>query len=196
MLSPQTRAEMHRPQYVSDDWSIGQCLGWRAARVRERVFINHGGGIHGFASSICFNVPAKTGAIVLANTWPVTWPYELSLELADIVIEQAGPAVEAKAEEQAGPADPVLAVYAGRYFAEPGVYVRVEPHGATLRLMQPVGGEYALHAPATLTPVEGDEGAFRVLQGRSAGELAVFGRDESGKVVSFRISGFLYRRVE
>jgi CubicO group peptidase (beta-lactamase class C family) len=199
VLAAQTRAEMHRPQYISPDWSSGQCLGWRCARVRERVFINHGGGIHGFASSICFNVPAKTGAIVLANTWPVTWPYELSLELADFVIEQAGPVEASPAKAAATAAAPTaagdLSQYAGRYFAEPGVYVRVEASGSALRLMQPVPGEYALHAPATLTPSE-EQDAFRVVDGRGAGELAVFGRDGGGKVTSFRLGGFLYRRVK
>lgn len=195
VLSPQTRAEMHRPIYVAPDWSSGQCLGWRAPRRGERVYINHGGGIHGFASNIGFNVPAKTGVIVLANTWPALWPYELVYEIADMVIDALGPV-----ETPVAPGPAVAAAgrplneYEGRFFAEPGVYVTVKSEAGRILLTRPEAGDYTLHAPATLAQTPAED-SFTVIDGRGAGETAVFGRDESGGVATFRLGGFKYRRV-
>ena len=81
-------AEMHRPQYVEPDWSLGSCLGWRANRSGTRIWHGHGGGLPGFRSQILFNVPERVGAIVLIDAWdrptgspltsprrqPTSWP--------------------------------------------------------------------------------------------------------------------------
>ena len=70
VLDGRSLAEMHRPQYMEDDWSAGQCLGWRALRVGNRVYHSHGGGIHGFGTQVLFNLPAKVGVILFINMWP------------------------------------------------------------------------------------------------------------------------------
>ena len=70
VLGIQSLDEMHRPVYISADWSWGQALGWRAHRRGERVYMEHGGGIHGYSSQVVFNKPARMGAITLANVWP------------------------------------------------------------------------------------------------------------------------------
>ena len=196
ILSPQSLAEMHRPVYVEADWSSGQCLGWRAVRRGERVYINHGGGVHGFASNICFNVPAKTGAIVLANTWPALWPYELAYEIAEIAIDTLDPF---ESEPVTPPKPNVgdatsLDEYTGRYFAVPGVYVTVVKSDGALKLTRPEAGDYTLHAPADLGDLVSED-AFRVVNGRGAGEVAEFGRDDSGSVTTFRLGGFKYFRA-
>jgi len=48
--------------------------------------------------------------------------------------------------------------------------------------------------PADLGP-SGDEDAFSVLNGRGAGETAVFARDDSGAVTGFTLGGFRYRKI-
>ena len=70
VLSPETVLEIQRPQYVEPDWSAGQCIGWRATRIGDRVHHNHGGGIHGFATQVWFNAPGRTGVVLLINMWP------------------------------------------------------------------------------------------------------------------------------
>ncbi|MEE8046744.1 MAG: hypothetical protein V3T49_07890, partial [Dehalococcoidia bacterium] len=60
------------------------------------------------------------------------------------------------------------------------------------------GGDYTLHGPAGLKndPAVADENAFRVVGGRGAGELAEFSMRNDGKAGSFRLGGFLYKRVD
>jgi hypothetical protein len=38
--------------------------------------------------------------------------------------------------------------------------------------------------------------AFRIAGGRGAGELAEFALDNDGRPCSFRLGGFLYRRID
>ena len=63
----QSLTEMRRPVYIADDWSSGQGLGWRAVRKGDHVFWNHGGAVHGFSTSVFFNVPTKTGVILVGE---------------------------------------------------------------------------------------------------------------------------------
>ena len=61
VLKAETVVEIQQPQYVEPDWSAGQCLGWRATRIGDHVYHNHGGGIHGFGTQVWFNVPSQDG---------------------------------------------------------------------------------------------------------------------------------------
>lgn len=193
VLSSQTLAEMHQPVYIENDWAYGQCLSWRAIRCGERVFVNHGGGVHGFASNICFNIPSKTGVIVLANTWPAIWPYELAYEIGDMVIDALGP-VDPQTNNSEHLTDDSFAELEGRYFAEPGVYVTVNSVSGGISLTRPESGDYTLHAPAFLESATAPD-TFRVSNGRGAGETAEFSRDDKGVVTSFRLGGFKYNRA-
>lgn len=200
VLDAATLAEMHRPVYVSDDWTTGQAIGWRMNRRGGLVMHEHGGGIQGFASSMVFNIRAQTGVIVLANIWPAPTPYVLAEDLAELVIRELGPVeerVESVLEEVSQDrAEP----YVGRYRAEPGVYVDVvhDDAGPGFGLGAPTQGDYTLHGPAALRvdPAVGDQHAFRVEGGRGAGELAEFSLSETGTAKSFRLGGFVYRRVD
>jgi hypothetical protein len=128
--------------------------------------------------------------------WPVTWPYELSVEIADLVIDQAGPMIdETSVKRRRRLSSPDLESNAGTYFAEPGVLTHVVVEDDALRLVRPSPRAYALHAPATLARTETPD-EFRVLDGRGAGELARFGRDEKGGVISFTLGGFIYQRTD
>ncbi len=118
------------PRYIEADWTSGQCLGWQVNRDSDHVFHGHGGGIHGFASQISFNLPAKTGVIVLANAWPIITVQPLAQELIQIAVggESAIPSARptAIAPPPESPEEPMttpaeMEPYLGSYFAEPGM---------------------------------------------------------------------------
>jgi D-alanyl-D-alanine carboxypeptidase len=189
VLSPASRKEMHRPNYVGDDWSWGQGLGWRAIRLGERVYLNHGGALHGFSTNVIFNVPERTGVITLVNMWPTGLPSDLALRIAEIVIDgnpsQSGAAISVSNVDPPAPTD-----FDGKYFAEPGLPITINGDGCGgLAFAKPAFREPTLHAPARLEPA-GEPDAFRIVNGRGAGEIAVFTRSEVGAV-----TGFTYRRI-
>ncbi len=207
-LDPRTLAEMHRPVYIAPDWSWGQALGWRVSRIGDRVYHNHGGGIHGFASHVMFNRPAKLGVIALANMWPVTAAAEIATEVMQTVMDElpqsrsvAAPG-QGRPTETAGEGDKArvrlspaqLSEFVGHYWAEPGVPVRLLIKDDVLAMDHPREGEYTLHAPAALDATDTTD-VFRVRHGRAVGEQAVFRRSPQGTVEGFLLGGFFYRRT-
>lgn len=198
VLSASTLAEMHRPVYLASDWSNGQALSWRVSRRDDLVTHNHGGGIQGFASNVVFSVKDQTGVIVLANIWPASTPYVLAEDIAELVIRELGPVEEEIKSNLVRVSEQDAAPYVGRYWAEPGVYLDVVFGEAGLSLGVPSDGDYTLHGPGGLRsdPVIGDDSSFRVVGGRGAGELTEFSLRDDGKAESFRLGGFLYKRVD
>ena len=193
VLDQRSLAEMHRPVYVGPDWSWGQCLGWRATRIGDRVYLNHGGGVHGFGSQVMFNVPSKTGVIVLANLWPTRAAGEIATAVIEAVLD-ARPAPSTPQPTPSGQPSPELTPYAGSYNAEPGIPVDVEADGELLRLVNPDPNAYTLHAPAELHATD-EKDVFRVRGGRGAGERAVFRRDAAGRIEGYLLGGFFFRRT-
>jgi CubicO group peptidase (beta-lactamase class C family) len=188
--------EMHRPVYIEPDWSAGQALAWRVVRLGDRIFHNHGGGIHGFGSNVAFNKPAKTGVIVLANVWPTSAAAQIALDVLKLVLDaDAEAAKNAPKPEPAAPekAPAFLAAYMGRYRAEPGILALIEFRGGALRFADPAPGSYTLHSPASLDPT-GKADVLLVRGGRAAGEKAVFKRDLKGDVVSYELGGFVFKK--
>ncbi len=198
VLSSESLAEMHRPVYMSSDWSNGQALSWRMNRRDDLVMHNHGGGIQGYASNFVFSVEAQTGVIVLANIWPAPTPYVLAEDIAELVIRELGPVPEPNETNLVTVAEQDASAYLGRYRAEPGAYVDVIFGDNGFGLGAPRKGDYTLHGPAGLAsdPAVTDSNAFRTVGGRGAGELAEFSMNEQGKAEWFRLGGFLYKRVD
>ncbi len=198
VLSSSTLAEMHRPVYMSNDWSNGQALSWRMNRRDDLVLHSHGGGIQGYASNMVFSVLAQTGVVVLANIWPAPTPYALAEDIAELVIRELGPIVELNETNLVTVSEEDSAAFVGRYWAEPGAYVDVVYNENGFSLGSPRDGDYTLHGPAGLAsdPSVADANSFRTVGGRGAGELAEFSTTESGKAESFRLGGFLYKRVD
>jgi len=198
VLSAETLAEMHRPVYMSSDWTSGQALSWRMTRRDDLVLHGHGGGIQGYASNMVFSVKAQTGVIVLANIWPAPTPYDLAEDIAELVIRELGPVAEQNVTNLAAVSEQNAAPFTGRYWAEPGVYVDVVYDENGFALGAPRQGDYTLHGPAELAsdPSISIVNSFRTVGGRSAGELAEFTLNSNGKADSFRLGGFLYKRVD
>jgi CubicO group peptidase (beta-lactamase class C family) len=198
ILASSTLAEMHRPVYMANDWTNGQALSWRMNRRDDLVLHSHGGGIQGFASNVVFSVKDQTGVVVLANIWPAPTPYVLAEDIAELVIRELGGVAEVETSDLVEVPEGVSSIYVGRYWAEPGAYVDVVYDADGFGLGAPREGGYTLHGPAGLAtdPTVSDAHAFRVVGGRGAGELAEFSAPLSSSSASFRLGGFLYRRVD
>ncbi len=198
VLASSTLAEMHRPMYVSSDWLSGQALSWRMNRRDDLVLHNHGGGIQGYASNMVFSIKAQTGVVVLANIWPAPTPYVLAEDIAELVIRELGPIPESVGTDLTEVSEQFAAHFIGRYWAEPGVYVDVVYGEDGFGLALPREGDYTLHGPAGLATDRSvaDSKSFRAVGGRGGGELAEFSTDSEGKAESFRLGGFLYKRVD
>ncbi|MCZ6538477.1 MAG: serine hydrolase, partial [Chloroflexi bacterium] len=200
VLDAATLAEMHRPAYISDDWTSGQAIGWRINRRVGLTLHEHGGGIQGFSSSMVFSIRAQTGVIVLANLWPSPTPYAVAEDIAELVIRELGPVEEQVETDLANVSKNQASPYLGLYWAEPGVHLEIV-HGAAesgFGLGAPGQGDYTLHGPADLKidRAVADPNAFRVDGGRGAGELAEFALGIDGRAESFRLGGFLYKRID
>ncbi|MBT5830121.1 MAG: beta-lactamase family protein [Candidatus Latescibacteria bacterium] len=191
VLSGKSLCEMHRPQYMTEDWSSGQCLGWRATRIGDHVYYNHGGGIHGFATQVWFNVVYKIGVIQFINMWPPPGGQELVQEVLELLL------VDSENQEKQPPPTPQPSPekyidLLGLYCAEPGIWVSVEWRAGKLQLVVPDGKAYSLHAPADLLPlIESD--TFRVVGGRGAGEKVVFERN-GGHVTHYALGAFVFKK--
>ena len=198
VLNGRTLAEMHQPQYVSPDWVSGQALVWRVERIDGRVYHGHGGAIHGFGSDICFNIPSRTGVVLLANAWPTSQVYEMSTEVMELLLTGDLPSTFT----YMGLADPGVDVppiettpkhlepYTGLFVAAPGIPTYVEFRGGDLWMTAPDGG-FALHAPALLARTDEPNSFIHRGGGYGLGERAVFGTNGE----SFTLGGWLYKRV-
>ena len=184
---------MLHPAYLDRDWTIGQCVGWRATRSGDRVYHGHGGGIHGFGTQTMFHAPFQTGVIVLTNLWPNPISVSLAQTLLDAVIEDwdemptVSPTVEhdIPASVHGSP----LREFEGVYFTEPGFWMRIiAVSDDELRFSGHEASPYLLHAPASAKM--SDDRSFKVIGNRGAGETFAIRDGE------FRLGGFRYQRVE
>ncbi len=193
LFGDRTRREMLHPAYLDSDWTLGQCVGWRATRSGDRVYHGHGGGIHGFGTQTMFHAPYQTGVIVLTNLWPNAISVSLAQTLLDAVIDDWDemPAVSppVQHEEPGSNEGSVLRKHEGVYFTEPGFWMRVTAiSDEELRFSGQEASPYLLHAPASAK--SNSDGTFKVLNGRGAGEMISI---EDGE---FRLGGFKYRLIE
>ena len=198
VLAATTLAEMHRPIYLGDGWNSGQAIAWMLLRRGDLVLHGHGGGIQGFSSNMTFDIKSQTGVIMLANIWPAPTPYNLPAAVTELVIEELGPVAEQIVSDLSDVSREQASPYLGRYWAEPGAYVDVVFGETGFGLGAPGEDDYSLHGPADLKidPSVGVQRAFRIAGGRGAGELAEFALDNDGRPCSFRLGGFLYRRID
>ena len=192
VLSGRSLIEMHRPQYMAPDWSSGQCLGWRATRVGNHVYHNHGGGIHGFATQVWFHVPSQVGVIQFINMWPPPGGQSLVQDVLEILLNGSAN-VSPVSDAKPLPVPQKYADLLGLYGAEPGIWVSVVWRDGKLQLMVPKGQAYSLHASAVLLPALGEE-IFRVVGGRGSGEQVVFERKD-GCVTHYELGAFVFKKL-
>ena len=193
LFSDRSRREMLHPAYLDSDWTIGQCVGWRAIRSGDRVYHGHGGGIHGFGTQTMFHAPFQTGVIVLTNLWPNPVSVSLAQNLLDAVIddwdEMPPVSTETKHEIPESDASSKLREFEGVYFTEPGFWTRLTAvSDDELHMGGHEASAYLLHAPATAKLVS--DSAFKVVGNRGAGETFSIQDGE------FRLGGFRYTLVD
>lgn len=194
VLSRRTVAEMQQPQFLDPTWSDARCLGWSALRRGERIYHGHGGSIHGFITQVLFSVAARAGVVVLTNEGGHSAAQPLAVDLLDAVIDQWPVPADAPAPARPIPTPEAWRPLLGRYRYWRGGLVQVECRAGVLRLAPPPGVAQTLHAPAALTSTA-DPHAFRVAEGRGAGEVATFESAPNGSITGFELAGFRYRRL-
>jgi CubicO group peptidase (beta-lactamase class C family) len=188
VLSAATRREMHKPRYLSDEeWSTAWGVSWYSVRKDDVTWVQHSGGLPGFASNACFDRVTRVGAIVLVNGGADASGLAMALAAqARELAEAAPPKLSAPAPT---PAElrPLLGLYAP---PDMSFLIRVEWRDGKLAVVEGDG-------PRGAVPLEpGSEAdSFVMTPGfRQSGELLVFRRRPDGTVTSMRIgSGTLVR---
>jgi CubicO group peptidase (beta-lactamase class C family) len=188
VLSHATRREMRTPRYLGDEaWTSAFGLGWYGVRKDDVVWVQHGGSLLGFRSSVCFDPGERVGAVVLINGMGIPGAIAMSLgATARTALLEAEPVIAPPARMPLAYAD-LLGVYAqAEIFAE---LVRVEWRDGALALVQP-------DAPAIELLPTADPDEFSVEPGnRASGEPARFQRADDGRVRRLWIGGGSYARL-
>lgn len=184
--------EMIRPAYVDDDWKLGQCIGWRATRSRDSVYLGHGGGIHGFSSATIWNRSSGVGVILLASMWPESTCGTIARKLLEMTLNPSGAQSHNDLPpdtEVSGSTDSPLSRHNGDYFAEPGLtrtVVAISQEDLHLGFEDSaISGRIPTIATSTYN------GNFTVRSGRAAGETVAFRQDGA-----FRMSNFTFEPME
>lgn len=191
VLSPDTLAEMQRPQILEADWKQGYGLPWRSSRSGDRVYVNHGGALPGHRSGLYFDPVRGFGFIFLSNLGWQNGPEDVSVPAMDAVAT-----VLDGATRPANTFKPVPRTFArllGSYASRNVLFTEVEWRADSLRLVCPPGVR-SLHAPARLEPTSKPL-EFLVVGGRGAGEIGRF-RLAGRKVIAFSLGGVIYERLE
>ena len=188
VLGHATRREMRTPRYLADDaWTSAFGLGWYGVRKDDVVWVQHGGSLLGFRSSVCFDPKERVGAVVLINGMGVPGAIAMTLgALARAAVLEAEPVVAPPPPMPLAYAD-LLGIYAqAEVFAE---MVRIEWRDGVLALVDP-------DSPTIELRPTGDPDVFDVQPGnRASGEGARFERAEDGRVRRFWIGGGSYARL-
>jgi CubicO group peptidase (beta-lactamase class C family) len=183
VLSAATRREMHKPRYLSDEeWSSAWGVSWYSVRKNEVTWVQHSGGVPGFAANACFDRTTRVGAIVLVNG--VADASGLAMALGAQARELAEAASPRLTAPSPMPADwqPLLGLYAP---ADMSFLLRIEWRDGKLSAVEGSG-------PGEIMPLEPDSqaGSFVVAPGfRQSGEPLVFQRRLDGTVTSILMGG-------
>jgi CubicO group peptidase (beta-lactamase class C family) len=187
VLGGKSLREMHRPQWLLDDWQTAWGLGMRVRRVDGRVRVGHPGNTPGFAALMEFIPALKLGVAVLTNADdgnPASYcDYALQL-LTPIVAKAMASAAPALAEDAER--------YCGHYRSE---------NGSATMLVAVLDGQLTLVAPGAPNPyaarvilertpeshtfIVRSSGAFATLP---FGERLTFGTSAGGEVTGYEVA--------
>jgi CubicO group peptidase (beta-lactamase class C family) len=112
ILSTGSLREMHRVRVVENNWTSGNAIGFAVNRIRDQVYIGHGGGYPGYTTQTLIQPDTKVGVIVLTNTNDSN-PFDIALQLMTTVGAAVGKA--AASEPKVVAWDPSWARFAGLY---------------------------------------------------------------------------------
>lgn len=68
ILSTGSLREMHRVRVLENDWSHGYAIGFAVNRVKDKVYVGHGGGYPGYTTYTMIQLDSKVAVIALTNT--------------------------------------------------------------------------------------------------------------------------------
>ena len=84
ILSTGGLREMHRVRMLENDWTHGNAIGFSVTRVKDKVYIGHGGGYPGYTTHTLIQLDDKVGVIALTNGAD-SIPAEIAQHLMQIV---------------------------------------------------------------------------------------------------------------
>jgi CubicO group peptidase (beta-lactamase class C family) len=188
VLKGSTLKEMHRVQWVMDDWKSGRGLGFAIVHREDGDLVGHGGWVAGYQTAVYFRPKDKIAVIALTNA-DDGLPYPGAPEsVVDRAFKWVGPAIHKVAtptrEEKARPE---WDKYVGKY-RSPWADSQVLIMNGKLVLINPTEHD-PTGALATLVPLA--EHTFRIDDGSPSGphgEKLVFELGKDGKVTRIKIA--------
>jgi CubicO group peptidase (beta-lactamase class C family) len=190
ILKGSTVREMHRVQWLNDDWNSGCGLGWGVARVDQQTRIGHGGYVPGYKTLIAAAPAEKFGVIVLINAGDGS-PREIANQVWKLVLPAVKKATEI--DEEPKKTDPSWKKLVG-------IYEWFD--GAIMQVML-LDDELALVDPASDNPWEDrirlefvNNNTFKMIDQWQEGELIHFDLDENGEVKQIIMPGYALKRIK
>jgi CubicO group peptidase (beta-lactamase class C family) len=190
ILSTGALRQMHRVRVLENNWESGNAIGFAVTRVKENVYVGHGGSYFGYKTQTLMQMEPKVGVIVLTNADDSN-PNDIALHL----MQSVGEAV-AKASRVAPTSvhwDPSWSRFTGTYRSRIGGEVDVIELNQRLVTINP-SGPYPEH-PARLEPI--GDGLFRLEAPSGGGPVGETVRfvEQNGKVVRMYTGGSFSDRV-
>jgi CubicO group peptidase (beta-lactamase class C family) len=191
VLAAASLREMHKPRYLAgDDWARAWGISWCGYRRDGVTWIQHGGGLPGFTTSVCFDPADQVGGIALLNG--TTGGNELAVDLASIARRLAQGAPPAAGAPAPAPEQyrPLMGIY-----SRPGL-------GGWILLLEWRDGRLAFTTPEmpawsmALTPTS-DPDVFTSGPGSDfTGDNVVFRRLPDGRAASVLLMDSTFVRLE
>ena len=187
LLAGSSLREMHRAQWLNDDWSAGRGLGFYLWRLHGRTLVGHGGALQGYRTELQCAPADKVGAIVLTNAddgMPLLYIDKIFQWIVPAILKAAAPTPAAETETAN------WQPYVGRY-RNPWGDSQVLIYNGELVIIYPADPE-PLASMTKLKPVAAH--TFRMESKDrfgAQGELAHFVLDETGHVTSLQL-GHVY----
>jgi D-alanyl-D-alanine carboxypeptidase len=160
ILNTGSLREMHRVRRLENDWQRGNAIGFSVSRIKDKVWVGHGGSYPGYKTQTYLQLDSRVGVIVLTNAddaGPGTIALRAMDTIADAVAKSMPPAKAAPDVTW----DPSWSRFAGQYANPAGVtqvvelnqrLVMIDPQAETLSAEQrltPIGnGLFRLDAPS------------------------------------------------
>jgi CubicO group peptidase (beta-lactamase class C family) len=163
ILNTGSLREMHRIRMLENNWTQGNAIGFAVNRIRDKVYVGHGGGYPGYTTQTLIQLDSKVGVVVLTNTNDSN-PFDIAVQLMTTVGEAVAKATAVEATVVAW--DPAWARFAGLYRGRGGDsqvillnrrLVIITPNGANVDnpiQLEPIGnGQFRYLAPGGGGPV-------------------------------------------
>lgn len=186
ILNTGSLREMHRVRRLENDWTRGNAIGFAVSRIKDKVWVGHGGSYPGYKTQTYIQLDSKVGVIVLTNA-DDAGPAVIAQRAMDTIAAAIDRATQLPKNLVAW--DPAWSRFAGIYESPMGLSQVVELN-QRLVLIDPTAD--ALSADQRLEPV--GNGVFRMEApsgGSAVGEPVRF--EESGGKITRMYVGDSYR---